>query len=97
MFDADAEGHGSSEDEDLLVVSESSGGGAGGGFDSVAGVAGGSGGAGPAELVQVSQVLLAEFDIDKGSSITCCKTWNGSGVEDFTEKVRARSNLPVRS
>eukprot|EP00750_Incisomonas_marina_P033604 INCI9910.5.p1 GENE.INCI9910.5~~INCI9910.5.p1 ORF type:complete len:730 (+),score=110.56 INCI9910.5:446-2635(+) len=93
MFDADAEGHGSSEDEDLLVVSESSGGGAGGGFDSVAGVAGGSGGAGPAELVQVSQVLLAEFDIDKGSSITCCKTWNGSGVEDFTEKTLKGASL----
>ena len=39
------------------------------------------------ELVQVSKVLLAEFDIDKGSSVTCCKSWDGTGVKDFTEMV----------
>ena len=39
------------------------------------------------ELVQVSEVLLAEFDIDKGSSVTCCKTWNGTGVDDYPSKA----------
>ena len=45
------------------------------------------------ELVQVSTVLLAEFDIDKGSSVTCCKTWNGSDVDDYSAEVSKHVSL----
>ena len=45
------------------------------------------------DLIRVSHVLLAEFDIDKGSSVTCCQQWNGTAAVPFTGKVSQVFNV----
>lgn len=45
--------------------------------------------------VFVSAVMLAEFDIDKGSSITCCKVWDGHQPQDYVGKVSINAFGPA--